>query len=93
MNLLTNFSILPLQAASFLGMLFSFVGILMAIVYFLLWLFARITVSGFTTLIIAITFFSGIQLLILGLMGEYLGRIQLNINSKPQFSIKEKLLE
>jgi undecaprenyl-phosphate 4-deoxy-4-formamido-L-arabinose transferase len=90
MNLLTNFSVLPLQIASVLGVLFSSLGFLMALVYFVLRFFLIVKVSGFATVIIATTVFAGVQLLILGLIGEYLGRIQLNINSKPQFCIREK---
>ncbi|MBN1913987.1 MAG: glycosyltransferase family 2 protein [Candidatus Omnitrophica bacterium] len=91
MNLVTNFSILPLQVASFLGIIFSGVGFIMAVVYFCMKLFSQIVVSGFTTIIIAVMFFAGVQLLILGMIGEYLGRIQLNINSKPQYYIKERI--
>lgn len=92
MNLITNFSIFPLQIASFLGIIFSTLGFIMALTYFLLRIFSKITLSGFATIIIVLTIFSGVQLFILGLMGEYLGRIQLNINSKPQYNIREEAL-
>lgn len=89
-NMITNFSIVPLRLASFTGLLFACLGFIMAIVYFIKKICLGIPVAGFATIIIAITIFSGIQLIILGLMGEYLGRILLNINIKPQFLIREK---
>ncbi|MDD5594870.1 MAG: glycosyltransferase family 2 protein [Candidatus Omnitrophica bacterium] len=92
MNMVTNFSIVPLQIASILGFVFSIFGFIMTISIFLKKLIFDISVSGYTSLIIAITFFSGIQLFCLGLIGEYIGRIHLNINEKPQFSIRKKFL-
>lgn len=89
-NMITNFSIVPLQLASVTGILFACLGFIMAVVYFIKKICLGIPVAGFATIIIAITIFSGIQLIILGLMGEYLGRILLSINSKPQFLIREK---
>jgi len=93
MNLLTNFSTFPLQLASWLGLLFSMVGFFMALIYFGANIFIGITISGFTTIVMAVTFFAGIQLLMLGLIGEYVGRINLNINSKPQFFVSEELVD
>jgi glycosyltransferase involved in cell wall biosynthesis len=93
MNMLTNFSTFPLQLTSLLGIIFSGLGFAMALFYLGRKLFVGTTVSGFATIIIAITLFAGIQLLVLGLIGEYLGRMHLNINSKPQFYITEELKE
>ena len=44
---------------------------------------------GWTSLIVAITFFGGVQLLALGLIGEYLGRTYLTVNNSQQYSEKE----
>jgi glycosyltransferase involved in cell wall biosynthesis len=90
MNMVTNFSILPLQVASVLGFGFAFIGFLMAIYFFIKKVFFDIPVTGYTSLMTAITIFAGIQLVTLGLIGEYVGRIHLNINAKPQFLIREK---
>ncbi len=89
MNMLTNFSILPLQAVSTAGLFFSLVGFLLTLGYLVKFLIWGIPVPGYTSIIIVITFFSGVQLLALGLIGEYLGRVHLNINSKPQYYIRE----
>lgn len=90
MNMLTNFSILPLQVVSGAGLLFSFVGFFLAVSYLAKYLIWGIPVPGFTTIIIGITLFSGVQMLSLGMIGEYLGRIHLNINTKPQYFVREK---
>ncbi len=87
LNMITNFSIIPLQIASILGLLFSFLGFIMAVYFLAKKIIFDIPVAGYTSLIIAITFFAGIQILALGLIGEYLGRIHLNINEKPQYEI------
>jgi glycosyltransferase involved in cell wall biosynthesis len=84
-NLFTNFSLLPLQLVSFLGVFAAAGGMLMAFVYLLLYLTHRIVVPGYASTIIAVLFLGGMQLLALGIMGEYLGRLHLNVNRKPQY--------
>ena len=85
----TGFSVKPLRIASLLGIIFSLSSFTV-----LIWLvFIRSPSSeipmGWTSLIVVIIFFGGIQLLALGLIGEYLGRTYLLSNNHPQFSIKE----
>src|SRR5208337_2331339 len=74
-NLFTNFSLLPLQAVSLLGFCAAAGGMLIATYYFLAYLFARISVPGYASTIIAVMFLGGAQLLALGVMGEYIGRL------------------
>lgn len=88
LNMVTNFSIFPLQLSSIVGIIFSFIGLLLTIFYLLKKIFFGIPVTGFTSIMIAILIFSGVQLLTIGLIGEYIGRIHLNINQKPQYIIK-----
>lgn len=87
-NLMTNFSLRPLQVATYVGLLFATIGFGMG-AYFILKKWALdIPVNGFTAIIVSISFFSGMILVFLGIIGEYLGRIHMNINRKPQFSIR-----
>lgn len=88
LNMLTNFSIGPLQVATVLGLIFSSLGFLIAAWFVFKFLIYDIPVPGFTSIIVSITLFSGVQMLTLGLIGEYLGRMHLNINSKPQYYIR-----
>jgi undecaprenyl-phosphate 4-deoxy-4-formamido-L-arabinose transferase len=88
-NLFTNFSLMPLQLISFLGLAAAFGGLVVAAVYLLLFLLHRITVPGYASTIIATLVLGGVQLLALGIMGEYLGRLHINVNRKPQYVVRE----
>jgi glycosyltransferase involved in cell wall biosynthesis len=92
MNMMTTFSLVPLKLASVLGLIFSSTGFLLAIFYFVKKIIWGVVEPGFTSIIIAITFFAGVQLLTLGIIGEYLGRLHLNINERPQF-VERTVLE
>jgi undecaprenyl-phosphate 4-deoxy-4-formamido-L-arabinose transferase len=84
-NLLTNFSLLPLQLASALGLCAAAVGLLTALILLALYFSHEITVPGYASTIVALLVLGGMQLLSLGIMGEYLGRLHLNVNRKPQY--------
>ena len=89
LNMIFNYTLWPLRFASMLGFLFSFLGIIMGVYSLLYYLFYGVSISGWTSIMIAITFFSGAILFVLGIIGEYIGRIFLNVNQKPQYFIKE----
>jgi len=55
------------------------------------YLLSNIAVPGFTSLIIAILVLGGAQMIALGIVGEYLGRLHLNVNQKPQYHEREVL--
>lgn len=92
LNMVTNFSIIPLQVVSVLGLLFAFSGFAMGIFFLMKKIIFGIPVQGYTSLIIAVAMFSGVQLVSLGLIGEYVGRIHININKKPQYEIRKQSL-
>jgi undecaprenyl-phosphate 4-deoxy-4-formamido-L-arabinose transferase len=85
LNLFTNFSLLPLQVVSALGLLTAVFGLLLAVYYLSLYFLNAITVPGYASIIVAVLVLGGIQLMSLGVMGEYLGRLHLNVNRKPQY--------
>jgi glycosyltransferase involved in cell wall biosynthesis len=87
-TLFTTFSLIPLQVASFLGISFACVGLLLGCYYVAMYFAGGILVTGYASLIVAILCLGGVQLLCLGVIGEYLGRIHLNINRKPQFVVR-----
>ena len=89
LNLFTNFSLVPLQLVSALGSLAATAGFLGALVYLMLFLFKNITAPGYASIIISILVMGGAQLLALGILGEYLGRLHLNVNRKPQYTIRQ----
>jgi undecaprenyl-phosphate 4-deoxy-4-formamido-L-arabinose transferase len=84
-----NFSVLPLRAGSLLGMTVAAVGLLGLAWVFALWLTDRGPPQGFGWLMSSMLVFSGVQLVMLGLVGEYLGRMFLAVNQKPQSVIRK----
>ncbi|MDO4522301.1 MAG: glycosyltransferase [Eubacteriales bacterium] len=84
-----GFSIVPLRLAMYVGYAFSGVG-LIGTVWLLInkWLHPN-TQLGWTSMLMAICFFSGINLLFLGLIGEYIGRIFLGMSRNPQYVVRQ----
>jgi undecaprenyl-phosphate 4-deoxy-4-formamido-L-arabinose transferase len=91
LNMLTNFSLLPLQAVSVAGFCAASLGFLLGAYYLGVFLLHGMTVPGYASTIIAILVLGGCQLLALGIMGEYLGRLHLNVNRKPQYCERQCL--
>ncbi len=90
LNMFTNFSILPLRISFLFGFLLSLIGSIFGVVILVEKLTNPDIPLGYTSLILIVLLFSGIQLMSLGIIGEYLGRIFLSLNRKPQFSIRKK---
>ena len=86
----TNFSSLPLRITSLLGLVFAAFGFLLALIFVAQKFTVDAMPDGWSSLMVAILIVSGVQLLALGMVGEYLGRVLLTINSKPQFVIEEE---
>lgn len=88
-NGFTAFSVKPLRIATVIGFIFACAGVLYGI-YTIIKKFIRPdVVIGFSALMTAIVFFGGIILLMLGIIGEYIGRIYISLNNSPQFVISE----
>lgn len=84
-----GFSVIPLRISTFAGFFFAAVGIIMAIVVVIM-KFVRPDMSmGWPSMMCAISFFSGLNFLFLGMIGEYLGRMFLGMNREPQYVIRE----
>jgi undecaprenyl-phosphate 4-deoxy-4-formamido-L-arabinose transferase len=88
LNLYTNFSLIPLQIVSGLGFITATSGFLVGMYYLFQYFASSIAVPGFASTIIAVLILGGAQLLALGVIGEYLGRLHLNVNRKPQYVIR-----
>jgi glycosyltransferase involved in cell wall biosynthesis len=88
LNMFTNFSILPLRTATVLGFAFALIGILGAVFFAIEKLKNPNLPAGWASLIISLFVISGVQLFALGMMGEYLGRLFLKDNGKPQFVVR-----
>jgi undecaprenyl-phosphate 4-deoxy-4-formamido-L-arabinose transferase len=87
LQMATSFSIVPLRLVSFAGALASCVAFLVAIVVLIQKLRHPELPVGWASLILSILFMGGLQLLALGAIGEYTGRVLLNVNKRPQYVV------
>ncbi|MBK68313.1 MAG: glycosyl transferase family 2 [Legionellales bacterium] len=85
---LTSFSIMPLRLASIIGFLSAVTGFLYGATIVIKTIFFHEPVAGFTSLVVLITFFGGIQLLSIGIIGEYIGRIFNETKNRPLYIVK-----
>ena len=90
MDGMTAFSVKPLRIAALLGFLFAGAGFLIGIITILRKLIYPDILAGYSSMIAALMLIGGIIMVILGLIGEYIGRIYICLNHCPQYVIKEK---
>lgn len=88
---ITSFSTLPLQVWIYFGSFVALISFLFGIKIIVEKLFFGIAASGYASLMVAILFFGGIQLIGIGVLGEYLGRTYLESKKRPRFIIKKQL--
>jgi len=88
-NGFTNFSVKPLRISFFLGVLISIISFILAIIFIIRKIINPEIFIGWTSIIVVLLFFSGIQLVVMGFIGEYIGRVFLSLNKQPQYIIKE----
>lgn len=91
MNMITGFTVLPLQIASLMGFAFSFFGFLVLAYVIGRYLIQGGSVPGFPFLASTIAIFSGVQLFALGIIGEYLARMHFRLMDRPSYIIGESL--
>lgn len=91
-NIFVTFSDLPLKIASWIGLVFFIIGMGWFSAILISRLFGLITVSGFASIMAAIVLFGGIQLLILGIFGEYLGRMNFKSSRKPLYLVRKSTM-
>lgn len=88
---ITSFSTKPLYIAAYLGFAFSMLSLLY-VPYIVYSYFFEKTISGWTSLIATIAFFGGLQLMILGIIGLYLGKLFMQSKNRPHYIIRESNL-
>ena len=84
-----NFSLLPLRAATAVGVVTAIAGLIAFVFVVWLWLIDRGPAYGWGWVMATVLVFSGTQLVMLGLIGEYLGRMFLAVNQRPQSVVRE----
>jgi undecaprenyl-phosphate 4-deoxy-4-formamido-L-arabinose transferase len=87
LSMFVNFSVMPLRLSTLTGFALSLIGTVGSLIAIIEALFFA-PPAGWASLMAAVLLLSGVQLVILGIVGEYLGRLYLTANNKPQSIVK-----
>lgn len=88
MDAVTGFSTRPLRLASLFGLSFSVLGVIGVCASIAAW-FAGITLPGWTSVMVVVLVLGGVQLAVIGILGEYVGRIYMEVKRRPLYVIEE----
>jgi polyisoprenyl-phosphate glycosyltransferase len=91
LNMFINFSIKPLRVFTIAGIIISCISLVMMAYFIVDRLLNSTAVAGWASIMVAITFFSGIQLVFLGLISEYLGKHYMTSTKIPQWTVKKRV--
>lgn len=86
---ITSFSVKPLHLATILGIFISFFSIIYSIYAVLIFFTTDLAITGWTSILVSILLLGGIQLTVLGILGEYVGKMFLETKNRPSYIIKE----
>lgn len=89
LSMFINFSIKPMRFIMGTGLIISVLAFFLAVFFVIEKILHPETVPGWTTLIVLVLFFGGLQSIFLGLIGEYIGKNYLDINKTPQWVVKD----
>lgn len=89
LNAITSFSYFPLQLAAYLGFISTGISIIAILVVIYLWLTQKDLLLGQAATLIAVLFLGGVQLITLGILGEYIGRIYDEAKGRPLYIVSE----
>ncbi len=90
---LTSFSVVPLRFTILLGMMIAFPSALYGLWIVIKTLFAGVDEPGYASLITAVTFLGGLQIILLGVMGEYIGTILREVKSRPPYIVADSYID
>ena len=85
-----SFSLLPLKVWSYIGISVSVVSLIYALILAIRTLAFGVDVPGYASLMVAILFLGGVQLITLGILGEYLGRVYTEVKGRPLYFVREE---
>lgn len=89
LNMSVNFSVLPLRLSTFAGFATSLIGVLLGVGVMVERFFEPHVPLGWASILVTMLTFSGVQLVMLGVVGEYVGRLFLSSNQTPQFVVRD----
>jgi glycosyltransferase involved in cell wall biosynthesis len=90
---IVSFTTVPLKAWTYIGTVIAVFALLNAAYYLLEVLVIGVSVPGFASLIVSIMFFAGVQMISLGVLGEYIGRVFAEVKGRPLYLVAEKIGE
>jgi polyisoprenyl-phosphate glycosyltransferase len=90
-DMIVSLTDVPLKIATYGGIGFSIASFLLTFFYILRYFLVGYGIPGFATTVIFITFFAGVQLFCLGMLGEYIGRMSKEVKNKPEYIIRDIL--
>ncbi len=85
---ITSFSTAPLKFSTYFGALVSIFSFAMAVYYFFQKVIVGNPISGYASIIVSIFFLAGVQLISIGVLGEYVGRIYIEVKNRPRYILK-----
>lgn len=91
LHAITSFSIFPLRLAAYFGFVIAALSFLVGVYYIYRKIFYDFPVSGWASIMVSVFFMGGVQLLVLGTIGEYLGKIYRQSQQRPLYILKEVL--
>jgi undecaprenyl-phosphate 4-deoxy-4-formamido-L-arabinose transferase len=91
LKMATSFSVTPLRLTSFVGLFFSALGFFMAFLLIIQKFTLNAMPVGWSSIVVTILIIGGIQMMAIGVIGEYLGRALLTINRRPQYVISDQV--
>lgn len=90
-NMITGYSEGPLRLVTYLGFACALLGLALLVLVIVGWVTGRTTVAGFTTVASMVALFSGAQMLAIGVLGEYLGRLHFRSMGRPTYVVGKDL--
>lgn len=88
---ITSFSSMPLHISMVLGLLISLLSFIYLVYALYIRFFTNEALEGWTSIIISVLFIGGIQLISIGILGEYLGKIFYEVKKRPRYIINKKI--
>lgn len=93
LNGITGFSNVPLKIVSYMGFLVFLLALILMLYSLFSWWVKESTVPGWTSIMLSVLFIGGIQMIAIGIIGEYLSRMNNNVRKRPLYVIKEKNID
>ena len=90
---ITSFSVKPLRMITSVGTILSMISFLLLLYIVISYFAGSNTVAGWNTIIVLICFFGSVQILFIGIIGEYIGKIYMETKERPRFIVSENLME